>query len=196
VHEEKNCVADQEKVMVAPFMFQNYAPNNAQKYFMSDENAQFLHGKLETMLTERMGIQVRVPLDNYFVNNMQEVVSNAIGSQNNTTGLALLNRTFILKMFEIQLASISQGKLTNKYYFAQDRPWTQPYGVYTGDQSVTVSPSNYMLSHPWKLQQESYLKAAMHIKPTTNLSTAPSDISPDALFYIPVQYCRIPLSGA
>jgi len=176
--------------MAATFMYQNYAPNNVQKSFMSEENARFLKGEVEKRLSATLNTKVFVPLDDYFKTHMGEIVNASLGPAPGVLGLAAINRTFINRMTNIQLYSISQGALTRKYYIDQDRPWTQPYGAYSGNDAVVVSPSNYMTSHPWSKRRDGFLAAALHLKPTPASSKQPNTQSGDALFVTNDTYCR------
>lgn len=177
--------------MAATFMYQNYAPNNVQKTFMSEDNARFLKSEVEKRLSTTLNTRVVVPLDDYFKTHMGEVVNASLGPSAGVLGLAAMNRTFINRMTNIQLFSISQGALTRKYYIDQDRPWTQPYGAYTGNDAVVVSPSNYMTSHPWSKRRDGFLAAALHLKPTTaNNTTSPCISNDGAMFVTSDTYCR------
>lgn len=175
--------------MAATFMTQNYAPGKAQVAFMSQANAAFLKEEVEKVLSAAVNARVVVPLDDYFRTHMMQVVNGSLAPPAGTLGLAAMNRTFINRMAGIQLASISQGALTKKYYIDQCRPWTHPYGQYTGDDAVQVSPSNYMTSHPWSKRRAGFLAAATHLAPTAAPATA-VDAGGLGLFAVDRQYCR------
>lgn len=175
--------------MAATFMTQNYAPNKQQTTFMSDANARFLKEEVEKALTAAVGTRVVVPLDDYFRTHMGQVVDNSLAPAPGVLGLAAMNRTFINRMAGIQLASISQGALTKKYYIDQCRPWTQPYGAFTGNDGVVVSPSNYLTSHPWAKRRAGFLAAAAHLRATDAPPTALQS-SGLGLFATERTYCR------
>lgn len=177
--------------MAATFMTQNFAPNAQHTTFMSEANARFLQQEVQKRLSAALNARVAVPLDDYFRTHMMQVVNASLAPAPGALGLAAMNRTFINRMANIQLFSISQGALTRKYYIDQDRPWTQPYGEFTGNDGVLVSPSNYMTSHPWSKRRAGFLAAALHLQPTGAGASA-AEASPAAPIAVDAAYCRVP----
>lgn len=175
--------------MAATFMTQNFAPNAQHTAFMSEANARFLQHAVQQRLSDALHTRVVVPLDDYFRTHMMQVVNASLAPAPGALGLAAMNRTFINRMATIQLFSISQGALTRKYHIDQDRPWTQPYGEFTGNDGVLVSPSNYMTSHPWSKRRAGFLAAALHLQPTGAQSGAAA-ASPAAPIVVDAAYCR------
>lgn len=170
------------------FLFRNLQPNEVQNTFMSRANAQFLQAQVQEALTRATGVSVVVPLDDQFVQQMLQIVNLSLGPPAGALGLATLNRTFIQQYIELQYMSIRQAALYDKYFLTQDRMRTMPYGEYSGDQTVIVSPSQYMMTHPWKKRQASFLNAALSLNLTSDKPTA-SNNPPHAMFYVPHTYC-------
>lgn len=177
------------------FMFQHLKPNAEQDAFMTEGNARFLQAQVEGALCAALGEAVRVPLDERFVQQMQQVVNNSLRPAPGVLGLAAMNRTFINQYIELQYYSIRHQKLFKKYFIDQDRMRTMPYGQYVGDDAVVVSPSQYMMSHPWKARQASYLAATTRLVPSQApqaLQAQASQNRAGAMFYQPRAYCEGP----
>jgi len=171
------------------FLFRDLQPNAVQNGFMSAANARFLQSQVEEALTRATGVRVVVPLDDQFVQQMLQIVNLSLAPPPGALGLSVLNRTFIQQYIELQYMSIRQAALYDKYFLSQDRMRTMPYGEYQGDQSVVVSPSQYMMTHPWKKRQASFLNAALSMN-QTSAAALPGENPPGAMFYVPHTYCR------
>lgn len=171
------------------FLFRDLKPNATQVEFFSNANARFLQAQVQNALTQAIGTRVIVPLDDRFIQQMQQVVNLSLRPAPGALGLAAMNRTFIQQYIELQYMSIRQGALYDKYFLTQDRMRTMPYGEYSGDQTVIVSPSQYMMTHPWKKRQASFLNAALSMDLTSESPTSANNNVPGAMFYVPHTYC-------
>lgn len=173
-------------------LFTAYADPQPSAPFLSEDNARWLQRQLEAALTKSTGRTVRVPLDGRFIQEMQAIATHSLRPAPDGVGVAAMNRTFLERYFELQVASISHGALFHKYFIAQDRPWTFPYGEYTHDNSVLVSPSGYQTSHPWRLRQPSLLRATTGLQAEGLRTAALSTRDMQGLFVPgPTAYCRI-----
>lgn len=172
-------------------LFTTYGDPRPSAPFLAEGNARWLQKQLEDALSRATGRQVRVPLDGRFIQEMQAVATTSLRPAPDGVGLAAMNRTFLERYFELQIASISHAALFHKYFIAQDRPWTQPYGEYSGGNSVTVSPSGYQTSHPWRMRQASFLKATTGLQAQGLTPKAVTESELQGLF-VPntMQYCR------
>lgn len=86
--------------------------------------------------------------------------------------LAFMNREVIEYESTVQYSSMRNTLRYFKYILENDRMKTMPYGEYTKATKgeVTVSTSQYALSHPWAKERDSYMLTAegMTMCPTTN----------------------------
>ena len=170
-------------------IFPAYGDPRPSAPFLSEGNARWLQGNLEAALSKAVGQKVKVPLDGRFIQEMQQIAVHSLGPAPNGVGLADMNRTFLERFFELQMVSISQGALFHKYFIAQDRPRTMPYGQYSHGNSVTVSPSGYQTAHPWSARQASFLKATTGLR--ANGHTSKQAMHTTGLFAPnPTHYCR------
>lgn len=168
-------------------LFEHYAPNDVQRAFMSEPNAQWIKSQVEDALSKAVGVPVRVPLDERFVQQLQHVVNNTLKPAPGLLGLAAMNRTAIHQMVELQYYSLRQRALYEKYFIEQDRQWVFPVGEYSRGDNVTVSLGQHMLSHPWKARRASFLQAAVGLAPTQGDAPA---CQPGAYFHEPQTFCR------
>lgn len=143
-------------------MYTNFQLNNVQVSFLSQPNVQFIQQQVSSALSAALGRPVTVPLDDNFRAQLGNVVANSQGPVSGLAGLALMNRTTIQRLIDQCYGAAQEEALYQQYFIEQDRPFTMDYGAYTGGSQVTVSPSNYLLSHPWQQQQATYLDAVIN----------------------------------
>lgn len=175
--------------------------NQVHDHFLSEGNTRWLHATIQDRLTEMLagvegnasaGTPVKVPLDDFFLVEMQQVADNSLNPPQGTLGLAAMNRTFINRMLTNLWQGLTRSMLYNQYELSQNRPRTHPYGQYTAkDGNVTISSSAYNMSHPWSKQQDSFLMATTGLQASGKVSmSAPQQQSRGQMFVDTEHYCR------
>lgn len=178
-----------------------FLQNQVRDHFLSDGNTQWLHATIQDRLTKMLasvqgnasaGVPVKVPLDDFFLVEMQQVAENSLNPPQGTLGLAAMNRTFINRMLTNLWQGVTRSMLYNQYELSQNRPRTHPYGEYTAkDGNVTISSSAYNMSHPWAKQQDSFLMATTGLQPSGQASmSAPQQQTRGQMFVDTERYCR------
>lgn len=76
--------------------------------------------------------------------------------------LAHLNKEVIEHEARVQFSSMRNKLLYHKWILENDRAKTLPYGEYTRSTKgeVTISTTNYSLSHPWANHRRSYMEVS------------------------------------
>lgn len=180
-----------------PQMYVNYyQPTPLQSGFLSGPNVLWLKNRVEDLLTRATGVPTVVPLDEQFTGMMLQLAQGNPGIPSSPEGLALLNRVFIERQLELQFYSLRHQNLYKRYFIDQVRLRNMPYGDYVGGTQVTVSPSGYMLSHPWRKMQESYLAATANLKPVPPAKAVdPGEFKSSPFMPGERQYCSTGIYG-
>lgn len=147
--------------------------------FFESSNIQFIVAQIEKALHLLTGEQVRISTNEEFAQTMIETAGRNLGLSYTPQTVGALNRAVIEHETRVQYYSLRQRKLFYKYFWFQDRMRVFPYGQYDKVTSgeVTVSPSGYTLSNPWRRWQADYLH-----------DTEGLDVAADS----PSGYCKIP----
>lgn len=150
--------------------------------FFSKPNTEYVLSMIEKVLHEMTGEPVRVPANEEFAQTMIDFADRNPALSQAPDGVHILNRAVIAHEANVQYNSLRQRKLYYKYFINQDRQRVVDYGapekVMRGE--VTVDPSGYLLSNPWKQYRSCYLNV------THGLYNESGGTGNDA------QYCRVP----
>jgi hypothetical protein len=129
--------------------------------FFSPENVRYIKQQIEKALYILTQEQVVVPINNEFIQTMIDIAQWNVGLAYAPMSTPLLNRAVIDHETQVQYSSLIRKKLYNKYFLQNDRMRTMPYGEYTRNTrgEVTISDSDYQLSHPNRRWRSCYLKS-------------------------------------
>ena len=129
--------------------------------FFSPENVCYLKDQIQKALYILTQEQVVIPINNEFIQTMIDIAQWNVGLAYAPMATPLLNRAVIDHETQVQYSSLIRKKLYNKYYLQNDRMRTMPYGEYTRSTKgeVTISDSDYHLSHPFRRWRSCYLKS-------------------------------------
>lgn len=129
--------------------------------FFSPENVRYIKDQIQKALFILTQEQVVIPINNEFIQTMIDIAQWNVGLAYAPMSTPLLNRAVIDHETQVQYSSLIRKKLYNKYFLQNDRMRTMPYGEYTRSTKgeVTISDSDYHLSHPFSKWRQCYLKA-------------------------------------
>jgi hypothetical protein len=142
--------------------------------FFAPQNVDFLRTQLEKILTQLTNEPIHIEVNNEFLQSMFDICSrNESMAYTALEGLNQLNEAFLEWEARIQYLSLRHRRQYVKYYIEGERLRTMPYGtpekVMRGE--VTVSPSGYMMSNPWRKKYGEFLQDVLcvgnHPKPCT-----------------------------
>ncbi len=129
--------------------------------FFSPRNIEYIKSQIEKALHILTQERVVVPINDEFMQTMIDIAQSNVGLAYAPMATALLNRAVIDAETRVQFSSLRQKKLYERYFLTGDRMRTMPYGEYTRSTrgEVTISNSDYRLSHPISRFRPSYLRA-------------------------------------
>lgn len=134
--------------------------------YFSPENVRFIKEQIEKALYILTQDKVIIPINDEFIQTMIDIAQWNVGLAYAPMATALLNREVINHETQIQYSSLIRRKLYIKYFLQNDRMRTMPYGEYTRNTrgEVTISDSDYRLSHPFRKWRNCYLESTEGLK--------------------------------
>lgn len=164
--------------------------------FFSVENVKYIVREIQNALKRLTGENVRIPINDEFAQTMWDAAAHNVGLSYTPGSVAVLNRYVVEHETRVQYYSLIRRKLWIKYFVTQDRKRVQEYGEYTRSNrgEVTVSPSGYMLSNPWKRYRDCYLRETEGLVPKDDgiYATGRNSLGVEGQRYQPVPNFLLP----
>lgn len=134
--------------------------------FFSPENVNYIKDQIEKALYILTQEKVIIPINNEFIQTMIDIAQWNVGLAYAPLSTPLLNRAVIDHETQVQYSSLIRRKLYNKWFLQNDRMRTMPYGEYSRHTKgeVTISESDYNLSHPYRRWRPCYLKSTQGLQ--------------------------------
>ena len=127
---------------------------------LTPQNVGHVVEQVEQKLSYAMQQPVYLPIDDQVVHTFTDLLIHNSGLTYNTNAVDEINEAAIGRILHERYYGLRQRKLYYRYFINQDRirtfPWGEPTKVVRGE--VDIMKDGYMLSHPWKSQQASYLR--------------------------------------
>ena len=155
--------------------------------FFSPENVRYIKEQIQKALFILTQEQVVIPINNEFIQTMIDIAQWNVGLAYAPMSTPLLNRAVIDNETQVQYSSLIRKKLYTKYFLQNERMRTMPYGEYTRSTKgeVTISDSDYHLSHPFRKWRQCYLKATAGLEYCDSEGGGPGGYTPIPNYLVP-----------
>lgn len=160
-----------------------YQPTPLSEAFLQTENIEYLRTTIEANLQRYLeDPQIRFLLTREFAQTViDHLKNNQSLAYDVQYGLPILNDLIVHSETEVALLSQRQERRYTRWALHNDRMKIMPYGI--GEKTLhvrgenQVSPSGYLMNHPFQSQHNHYLRDVLHVQCPSN-STAPCKVPP------------------
>jgi len=144
----------------------NYQPTPLSQSFLHPNNVAFILENISKNVSDLVGEPVIVGMSSELAADMVYTISHNVGYAYQPAYISFLNQQIIDKEIRIQLASVRQKALYNKWFLQNNRLKVLPRATKPDGpaKDVIVSPSDYMLTNPSRQYKQQYLKDVFCLK--------------------------------